>query len=266
MTDPMAMGSFRSLVRTTSLAAVALLAGIIACHGPTEALPLGATPLEPLAPYRTWWQLVESCSGLSGSFDAVNWYVAAVMDPNDLSVDAIWLPETNDIVLRDPTNGSLVRHEMLHALLRRGGHPAEYFGEKCASLVKCEVGCAPPESDRGVPASAPLITLAEFAVTVGTAPETPGLSVDSGWIRVTVDATNPYAVPVKVLILGTETFACYSVAGVFGWTNPPEHLWGFRARETRSYTFDFQLPPGTYVLHCAFSFHVAEPYTLVMGP
>lgn len=265
MTDPMAMRPFRSFVRA-ALAAVALVAGFIACHGPTEALPLGATSLEPLAPYRTWWQLVEACSGLTGSFDAVNWYVAAVMNPNDLSVDAVWIPARNEIVLRDPTNGGLVRHEMLHALLQRGGHPAEYFGDKCASLVKCELNCAPPEHDRGVPATAHVIRLTELEVSVRIAPEQPSVSIDSGWVRVILDATNPYAESVWVVLPQNDTYSCYSSAGELGWTTPPEYVWAFRASERRSYTFDFQFATGAYTIFCNFSLYAAAPYTLSVNP
>src|SRR2546428_810795 len=36
--------------------------------------PAGAVPFTPPAVYRAWWTEIESCAGLSGDFDRVEWY------------------------------------------------------------------------------------------------------------------------------------------------------------------------------------------------
>jgi hypothetical protein len=37
--------------------------------------------------------------------------------------------------------GALVRHEMLHDLLGRGDHPAEFFQRRCGAVVYCNAEC-----------------------------------------------------------------------------------------------------------------------------
>lgn len=54
-----------------------------------------------------------------------------------------WSSNGNRIVLVDEImdDGAGVRHEMLHALLRVGGHPRAQFLGRCASLVDCQGSC-----------------------------------------------------------------------------------------------------------------------------
>ena len=42
-------------------------------------------------------------------------------------------------------NPLVVRHEMLHELLGRGDHPAEYFQRRCGSVVICNEVCREDE-------------------------------------------------------------------------------------------------------------------------
>src|SRR5690606_30827649 len=54
---------------------LAALVALQACSDPTgPQLPADAVQLQPLAPYRTWWALMENCSGLTGNFDGVTWF------------------------------------------------------------------------------------------------------------------------------------------------------------------------------------------------
>lgn len=245
-----------------------LLAGFIACRGTTDPLPASARLLQPLAPYRTWWQLVEGCSGLTGSFDAVQWYVADHVSPDDNTVDAKWLSSGNRVVLTPASSrdGGVVRHEMLHALLRRGGHPTEYFGAKCAALVKCELNCAPSEHDRGVSPSARVVDVGSLHVAIHVEPSPPSAGTDSGWVRIIVVATNMLAESVWVSLQGGYPFACYA-AGVFSSVeNPPGSSWAFRANESRSYTFDAQFAPGSYAISCSFATNRASTFPLQVDP
>jgi hypothetical protein len=122
--------------------AVALLAG--ACSSatePTEVLPAGAQSLFPPAIFETWWQEVEQCSGKTGDFTAITWYYVpgtggfpVGSDPN---VVGLWQPKLHAITLAQYVreNPDVLRHEELHAILNRVDHPAEYFVQKCGSLV-----------------------------------------------------------------------------------------------------------------------------------
>src|SRR5260370_10316235 len=98
-----------------------------ACEPGGLALPEGAVQFTPPAVDAQWWALTESCSGLSGDLSAISWYVvpnARHIPAGDVSavVEGRWDSVGNRIVLADigPRDGELVRHEMLHALLRKG--------------------------------------------------------------------------------------------------------------------------------------------------
>jgi hypothetical protein len=118
-----------------------LLALVSACVTITEPLPPGAAPLTPLAEYQAWWQDVEACSGINGDLAAVSWYeiphVREFTIGNNPYVAGYWQPYHHSITLAGLriNDADLVRHEMLHALLKEKGHPAEYFVQKCGSLV-----------------------------------------------------------------------------------------------------------------------------------
>ena len=127
-------------VRAKASALMALvLAG--ACSSATDPLPRGALPLDPPAIYATWWEEVEGCAGKTADFAAVSWYYvpgeggfSAGSKPD---VVGVWRPAGNSITLAQYVvdNGLVVRHEMLHAILQRTDHPAEYFVDRCAVLV-----------------------------------------------------------------------------------------------------------------------------------
>jgi hypothetical protein len=114
---------------------------ILACISTVEPLPNGALPFTPPQSYQTWWQEVESCSGIAGNLGDVSWYY--IPNVNVFTVGAnpnvagYWQPYHLSVTLAglrmdDP---DLVRHEMLHALLKVPGHPVEYFGQRCGSIV-----------------------------------------------------------------------------------------------------------------------------------
>jgi hypothetical protein len=109
-------------------------------------LPDGAEALMPLATYADWWQATESCSGLHGDMSRITWFDV----PNrtsflyrDARYDGYWWNTVHWIVLAGEkvSNGMIVRHEMLHELLARGDHPAEYFQGKCGAIVACTEVC-----------------------------------------------------------------------------------------------------------------------------
>lgn len=132
-------------------AALALLAALtLACRtdGPTartelpgDVLALGPLPVE----YDAWWRATEACADRQGDLATVRWFTT----PGDsvrvgtATFDAYWFAAGNTIVVGRAyvRDGPVVRHEMLHALLGRGDHPAEYFQKRCAGVVRCAEAC-----------------------------------------------------------------------------------------------------------------------------
>jgi len=185
------------------------LLGVIllgACRSIVDpALPHGAQAFAPPAVYRTWWTMTESCSGRTGSFDQVHWYRVPGVDELPSSgpklVTGYWSLASDQIVLagNGQFDGGLVRHEMLHALLRSGGHPRAAFLGTCAGVVDCASDCV---TDAGPPpaldASALAVTEDELALSVSVAPAAPSMAIDDGFFTVTVSATNARERPVVV--------------------------------------------------------------------
>ncbi|MBA3658021.1 MAG: hypothetical protein H0W67_00300 [Gemmatimonadales bacterium] len=96
--------------------------------------PAGDEPMDPPSLYRTWWSRTESCSGLSGDFDRVRWQVVAGHSFQCPSGQCAghWSSSHEIFLAQDWTmNEMVVRHEMLHELLQRGGHPTPPFGSGC---------------------------------------------------------------------------------------------------------------------------------------
>ncbi len=122
------------------LACVGLLGTLAACEmlGPPSELPTNAQLMLAPADYRAWWDATEACSGRSGDFDSIEWYVvpgvASFETPEGPKV-GLWSHSSAGmrVVIADSyaENELVVRHEMLHALLDRGGHPDEYFTTRC---------------------------------------------------------------------------------------------------------------------------------------
>jgi hypothetical protein len=101
-------------------------------------LPAGSVALAAPPAYREWHQLTQQCSGLSDDFSAIQFYVVPGVDtfPTEAGPKVgLWQREAgvNRIVIAGnyAEHEMVVRHEMLHALLQREGHPASYFVDRC---------------------------------------------------------------------------------------------------------------------------------------
>jgi hypothetical protein len=172
--------------------------------------------------------------------------------------------------------GPVVRHEMLHALLRVGGHPREAFIDRCLGVVSCIGDCL--EEGGGEPARDPeALVVDPSALTIETwiEPGTVSLSAGTrGCLPVVVKATNSQTTPVRVRLRGghagiTNQSFSWSVEDYGGGGVPePDSLMGFAAGETRRHTFDCAfvgkqseswsgLEPGRYVLRG----HVRDNYS-----
>lgn len=121
-------------------------AALIACHSPSAPFPSDAVPFTPGAEYRTWWAEVEACAARTSDFASVRWF--ALPEGRRLVVDGheyygLWFKNGNRIVLTYQARHAAgeIAHEMLHAVLQRSDHPAEYFTDRCGAVVDCSDAC-----------------------------------------------------------------------------------------------------------------------------
>ncbi|MEO8909835.1 MAG: hypothetical protein ABI408_06355 [Gemmatimonadaceae bacterium] len=115
----------------------------VACHpdritAPSVDLAL-AVRVEPSAQYAQWWSDLEACSGMWGTLSAVSFYEVGGYDFPVKGHDfwGYWFEDGNKIVLATAhaQDKTLVEHEMMHALLQTGLHPALYFNGACGDLT-----------------------------------------------------------------------------------------------------------------------------------
>lgn len=112
------------------IGAVGLLVALTGCGFDPE----GDMPLDPPPVYREWWAKTEACSGRKGDFERVSWSVIEGYSFPCSSGECAGHWRTNhhiylagDWVMDE----MVVRHEMLHDLLGRPGHPDPPFGVGC---------------------------------------------------------------------------------------------------------------------------------------
>lgn len=118
------------VLRRFPFSAVALATVLTACGFD----PAGSQPWEPPAVYRQWWAATEACSGLSGSFDRVEWMIVPGESFECASGHCVghWDPDHKIFLASDWSDHEMVvRHEMLHELMGRAGHPSPPFGSGC---------------------------------------------------------------------------------------------------------------------------------------
>lgn len=99
--------------------------------GLREAVPYDSPVLRPL------WNEVEACSGISGDFNRVAFYLAPNgIKRNGVWVNALWEEDGNRISLTPPFKNDprTIKHEAMHALLQRADHPPHYFNGVCGDL------------------------------------------------------------------------------------------------------------------------------------
>ncbi len=252
---------------------IALLALLSACTTLTDQpLPDGAEPFVPPAIYLRWWDLTQACSGLSGNWSALTWYrvpdVGSIVMSDGTSAQGRWDAVRNRIILAGDVvlAGDLVRHEMLHALLRSPGHPRPEFVTRCRGVVVCTKTCitdaAPsPQPD---PLALPVRPTA-LQIAVEITPAAPGAAVNGGNFMMIVTARNAAATPVIVQlpssgdsgpsasfssrIVGNSRDTFHDIRA-----EVPEDA-AFAPGEVKRFIFDFhvgagptryELPPGTY--------------------
>jgi predicted small lipoprotein YifL len=117
-----------------------LLTALAACErlGALTPPPDHAVAFVAPAQFGVWWARTEACAGRQGHFEDISWFVvpdvSQFMTPQGAEVGR-WSQgrDGTRIVIAGLYLDSelVVRHEMLHALLDREGHPPEYFVVRC---------------------------------------------------------------------------------------------------------------------------------------
>jgi hypothetical protein len=181
-------------------------------------------------------------------------------------------------------DGSLVRHEMLHALLHVPGHPRQQFLGTCGDIVACVGGCVtdaggPPDTSE----SAPILGPALLPAAILIAPDTVSMAADSGWVTFTVTLTNTTNQPAREQVSTyqslPECVVLYRAllpnrAGALGEEEQADYYFTLApagtAGSTRRVVFDAQVPPhaatAQYTVSGIFGESSASSYTLTATP
>ncbi len=137
-----------SIVRRSARALAAVTVLLLAS---CNFAPEGDQPMEPRPEYRAWFARTEACSGRTGHFDRIVWHV---VDGNGFECPSgRCVGRWNDnhhiyIASAYLDNELVVRHEMLHDLVGRPGHPDPPFGNGCP--LTWEAWRADAASENGV--------------------------------------------------------------------------------------------------------------------
>jgi hypothetical protein len=241
-----------------------LLPLLAACGGdvPTAppSLPFGAIGFTPPAFYQTWWRLTEACSGRSGNFATVSWYVVPgnLFELDGQLVSGYSVALFNRIVLAGDvvSDGPSVRHEMLHQLLGAGvdGHPRSEFLGGCGGTVYCSSSCI---KDGGpAPAAVPgaiRLSPGDLDIFVEVTPPNPSLANENGRLSMTVLAANRTGQPAEVALPGNDGIGfSFSLTSDKGYlrrvdvaATQPETT-RFAAGEVKRYVFDFRIDENEF--------------------
>jgi hypothetical protein len=170
-------------------------------------LPGDAQQFTPPPVYVQWWAMVEECSGRQGSLGSVEWFAVPeqLWNPANTSepVTGYWSLASNRIVLNsnDTVDGGVVRHEMLHALIRAQGHPRSAFLQKCGGIVSCPSACVQEAGAPGSPdAATPRVTPADVEITSAVSVLSASSSSHPSFGTFTIFAHNPFTYPVVVVL------------------------------------------------------------------
>jgi len=110
---------------------VAFAIAVLAVTSCSSFEPSGEHAMTPPAEYREWFAKTQACSGLTGNFDRIKWYIVDGQDFDCPSGKCVgrWNDDHTIFVARAYSeNEMVVRHEILHDLI---GHPDPPFGNPC---------------------------------------------------------------------------------------------------------------------------------------
>lgn len=287
----MKLTSRTTLYGIQALAAIVILASCDRIVDPP--LPATAASFVPPPVYAKWWAMTTTCSGISGSLDNISWYVVPGVTQFKLdkeTVSAYWTEASNSIVVADSSvlDGSVVRHEMLHALVRTSGHPRSAFLDHCLGVVSCTPECVSDAGPApGLAATGPAVPPDSIDVSIDFLPNAPASNVDGGVFTMVVSAHNSADHRVIVSLLSPNgSFAApfsYEIRQAF---TPGGVLRGsinitdpvmirFAAGETKRQYFDFvigqtirnrTLTNGVYRISGAYGGHSAVINQFTIAP
>lgn len=179
-------------VRLTMLVVLVIVCGLVAW---IAELPANAERFAPPAVYERWWAMTEACSGRSGDLGGVRWYrvPGSRFIYRGQPAAGYTSRYTNRIVLAEQgiERGAIVRHEMLHALLRRGGHPRSQFLGACASLLYCQGICIRDAGAWHLPRQDYVVLPPESLDVASRAELLPRESDGQRWLTLMVAVRNP---------------------------------------------------------------------------
>jgi hypothetical protein len=255
----------------------------IGCETSTAPLPREAVQFNPPAVYTRWWSLTQECSGLTGDLAAIRWYVVpnagSLQLKDGSSVNGYYLRGSNRIVLdgTDALSGDLVRHEMLHALLRGPAsgpsHPREMFIRRCQGVVVCVDACTTDDGPAPPPDPAAIhVPQDDVTVSIDIQPANPSSAQDGGNFMMIITATNQLGVPIIADI--QQCFLCALKTFSFRFDRTPSggessydmlddypEQRRFAVGESKRFIFDFRnrdgetrynVAPGTYMFAGAY--------------
>lgn len=255
-----------SSVMRVVLVLSALLSLALACSGATEPhVALGAIQITPPATYPLWWRLTQTCSGLTGDYASVQWYVVpntTTIPYQGQDVDAYWISNPDRIVLADArrNDGRIVRHEMLHALRHANGHPRDAYLTACGGVVACDGVCALEAGGYDSPPdNAPVLQPSDVSPRVDVFAPLPAEVSDTGSVAVLITITNPRTEPVWVKLSRRESGDLqYPTFGIVADYDDPARIatlaaeWSngdllaLGAGERKHYVWTKTLPRGRY--------------------
>ena len=250
-------------------------------------LPDSAVRFDPPAVYARWWEMTQACSGIRRTLQDVKWY----RSPNRTvpldgdQVTAYWSLGSNRIVVVDEyrLDGPVIRHEMLHALIRLEGHPREHFVEKCGGVVHCAIGCIEATEPSPSQVTPPIVEPSEVDVAVTVDPAQPRAGFEDGFFSVTVSVTNPadHAVNVSVRPRPPGNFLVTYVLTIAGDRQGPSRAVTaidpndtiFQAHQTKRQVFDFRIDPsgrdgitpGSYRISGGYASNLAPLVQVALG-
>jgi hypothetical protein len=264
-----------------------LVPGLYSCQlALNPKLPADAEQFVPPRVYSTWWKLTEECSGLAGPLAAVSWFRTArgLQDPRTgRAIPAYWSSGTNRIVVAGYAlfDAGAVRHEMLHSLIGKPGHPRQQFVENCAGTVYCADQCQAEAGPSHAPTQAAIPVTAEAVeVAVKLDPVQPNLRIDDGFFRVVVEARNATGHAVMVRLDSRKKTFAFVLRGPSGSVFDHVEATGpfsntFAPYEVKRQLFDFRtgndplsraMPPGKYTVSGSFAAHSDSLSPVTIGP
>jgi hypothetical protein len=199
-------------------------------------------------------------------------------------VAAYWSPAGDLIVVAEYYQmfGPVVRHEMLHALLRRTGHPRQVFLDRCAGVNLCGPSC---RSEAGPPPVPPatLISVLPSQLVLGleVSPQAPRLGDEQGFFSIVVTARNPLTDAVLVDVAAGLPIFTLQFAGPAGDFFENHYTLDIERRlftpgETKRQVYDFRIgpadatgwayPAGEYVMRGAYGGESTPSRTLTLAP